>query len=70
MGDALELLRGVVFEINAHIDVHALMRSGVGRTSRPASDDTDPERHRADKRADIDRRIAALDTPSADRECP
>lgn len=34
-----QILRGVIFEIKAHIDVHALVRSIVGRTSGPAPHD-------------------------------
>jgi hypothetical protein len=40
-----QILRGAVFEVKAHIDVHALVRSIVGRASGPASHDADPERY-------------------------
>src|SRR5262245_23618646 len=40
-----QILRGVVLEVKAHVDVHALVRSIVGWAPWPASHDTDPERH-------------------------
>jgi hypothetical protein len=37
-----QIWRGAVFEVKTHIDVHAFMRSVVGRTSGPASHDANP----------------------------
>lgn len=40
-----QVVLGAIFEVKAHIDVHAFVRSMISWTSGPASQHTDPERY-------------------------